>query len=142
MIAKAKLRSGAWPRRGSESRREARSLQSRCAVPRPRRLCNHAASDTSPATAQWLRLIAVIVAADMDPHRSAAQYRHILDMRRDLGLRRVAVACYLQHRQIAEMAVPCRSLMLAGMLRVEMTAGSTGWHRLAVFGGRLAGTVL
>jgi hypothetical protein len=62
----------------------------------------------------------------------SAQYRHILHMRRGQGLCRAAVPRHLHHRQVAEMSFLLRSLMLAGMLRVEMTSGTAGWHRLAV----------
>ena len=122
---------------------DARVVGSRWASRAPKRsLFDHTAGNASSAAAQWLRLVAVIVAADVDHHRFAVQYPHILDMRRGQGLRRAAVPRHLQDRQVAEMAASLRSFMLAGMLGVEMTSGTAGRHRLAVGGGRLAGPVL
>ena len=68
----------------------------------PTGLFDHATADAGATAAQWLRLVAVIVAADMDHHRFGAQYRHILDMRRGQGLHRAAVSRDLQDRKVAE----------------------------------------
>ena len=76
-------------------------------------------------------MVGVVVAADVEHQRAAAQVGR-LQPRRQQRLRGGAVAGDDQRRQVTQMAVAPRQAMAPGLLRVEMATRRAGGDRTAV----------
>ena len=77
-------------------------------------------------------MIRVVIAAYVNHEGVTFDFIQVLEARRQHGLRGCSVACDIKGGQITFMAVAPGSVMLAGILRVPVTACGACRHVLAI----------
>jgi hypothetical protein len=93
-------------------------------------LCN-AAGNACAASAQWRRLVRIVIAAGVDHDGMSLNVGH-REVWCDDGFRGLAAGIDGHHRHIALVSLALRPEMLAGIGRIEMATGRQARCRLAV----------
>src|SRR6187402_802067 len=107
-----------------------------------RPLLDHAAGNARTAAAQRSRLVGVVVATCVDHERVALQRGQALQMRRGNRGGVGAIGANGDAREVAFMTHRFGALMLAGVLRIEVTTGGEGRTLLAILLARIAAGLL